>query len=421
MSASIMTVKGRLQEADEFILESDIRTQNDTIATTGTGINLAVYSGQTITAYVKSIGVPGTSTYPVLNCTVDSQTTSIQKTTGHHFSIVKISFGSSSNGSFQCYINTTASNKIFQISGTYSTSTSTDAVQPMSLGNESGAKFYNNVGLIIEDNIGETISMNDTDVRTLAEETTGSSLIRFGDLYGKEHNLGGIPVTYTGTNSYTDTAIPSHSDLGGTGSSSTTITNNPLLFVRRVKLTYSGTSASKYLHISAQRANPAIGQYFHGDAQIFGYSINGTFHDIDTFGSTTTTNSGWKTKSGVNPTTTDPDDWHNSTGSELSVLHNRSGTDGKFTIFHTNAYNSGRTGSGGTGRIPNPFLTSLTGDNVGYGYFETSGGSIARMVGVHYHARSPSFSLDDGDTVEVWYGVDCASLDFIKFDIIGLS
>ena len=404
MSASIMTVRGRLQEADEFILESDIRTQNDTIATTGTGVNLAVYSGQTITAYVKSIGVPVTSTYPVLNCTVDSQTTSIQKTTGHHFSIIKISFGSSSAGSFQCYINTSANNKILQISGTYSTSTSTDAVQPMSLGNESGAKFYNNVGLIIEDSIGETISMNDTDVRTLADQ---SHTYDFGDYYGKEHNLGGIPVTYTGTNSYTDTAIPSHTDLGGTGSSSTTITNNPLQFVRRVELTYSGTSASKYLHISAQRANPAIGEYFHGDAQIFGYSINGTFHDIDTFGSTTTTDSGWKTKSGVNPTTTDPDDWHNSTGSEISVLHNRSGTDGRFTIFHTNSAFSGRTGSSGTGRVPNPFLTSLTGDNIGFGYFETSGGAIARMPGVHYHARSPSFSLDDGGHRRslVWSGL----------------
>ncbi len=420
MSASIMTVRGRLQEADEFILESDIRYQNDTSGSTGTGVGLVVYSGQTITAYVKTVGVPGTSTYPLINCTVDSLTTSTQKSTGHHFSILKLSFGSSSTGTFQCYLSTSA-NKILQISGSYSTGTSTDAVQPMTLGNESGSKFYNNVGNRLDDTNGETIRLNDTDVRAIAEETTNLSTIDFDDFYGKERNLGGIPVTYTGTNSYTDTVIPSHSDLGGTGSSSSTITNNPLLFVRRVKLTYSGASASKYLHISAQRANPAIGSYFHGDAQIFGYSINGTFHDIDTFGSTTSTNSSWRTKSGVNPTTTDADEWHNSTGAEINVYHNRSGTDGRFTIFHSNAYNVGRTASGGTGRIPNPFLTSLTGDNIGYGYFETSGGSIASMSSVYYHARSPLFYLNDGETVEVWYGVDCASLDFIKFDIIGVS
>ena len=421
MSASIMTVRGRLQEADEFILESDIRFQNDTSGTAATGYNLTVYSGQTITAYVKTVGVPGTSTFPLINCTVDSLTTSIQKTTGHHFSILKLSFGSSSTGSFQCYL-TTSANKIFQISGSYSTATSTGAVQPITLGNESGSKFYNNVGNLLDDTtLGETIRLNDTDVRALAEETTGLSTIDFDDFYGKERNLGGVAVTYTGTNSYTDTAIPNHTTLGGTGSSSSTITNNPLLFVRRVKLTYSGASASKYLHISAQRANPAIGSYFHGDAQIFGYSINGTFHDIDTFGSTTSTNSGWKTKSAVNPTTTDPDEWHNSTGTELSVIHNRNGSDGRFTIFYTNAYNFGRTGSSGTGRIPNPFLTSLTGDNIGYGYFETSGGSIASQSSVYYHARSPLFYLNDGDTVEVWYGVDCASLAFIKFDIIGIS
>jgi len=417
-----MTVRGRLAPTDEYILESDIRFSNDTSGSVGTGVGMTVYSGQTITAYVKSVGVPVTSTYPTINCTVDSSTTEIQTTTGHHFSIIKISFGSSSAGSFQCYISTTANNRIFQISGTYSTSTSSEPVNAISLGNESSAKFHSSVGKVLGDNNNQFIGMNDTNVRAISGETTNLSSIDFADFHGKEHNLGGIDVTYTGTNSYTDTAIPSHSDLGGTGSTSTTITNNPLQFVRRVKLTYSGTSASKYLHILAQRAYPTVGEYFHGDAQIFGYSVNGTFHDIDTFGSTSSTNSGWKTKLGVNPTTTDPDEWHNSTGSEIDVYHNRTaGTDGKFTIFNSNAYNSGRTGSSGTGRIPNPFLTSLTGDNMGYGYFETSGGSIARLNSVYYHARSPSFSLNNGDTVEVWYGVDCASLAFIKFEIIGLS
>ena len=291
-----MTVRGRLQEADEFILESDIRSQSDTSATAGTGVGLVVYSGQTITAYVKTVGVPGTSTFPLINCTVDSLTTSIQKTTGHHFSILKLSFGSSSTGSFQCYL-TTSANKIFQISGSYSTATSTGAVQPITLGNESGSKFYNNVGNLLDDTNGETIRLNDTDVRAIAEETTGLSTIDFDDFYGKERNLGGVAVTYTVTNSYTDTAIPNHTTLGGTGSTSTTITNNPLQFVRRVKLTYSGTSASKYLHISAQRGSS--GQYYHGDAQFYAYSINGTVYYIDTIGSTTSTNSGWTLKPAV--------------------------------------------------------------------------------------------------------------------------
>ena len=419
MSASIMTVRGRLQEADEFILESDIRYQSDTTATAGTGVGLTVYSGQTITAYVKTIGVPGTSTFPLLNCTVDSLTTSVQKTTGHHFSILKLNFGSSSTGSFQCYLNT-SSNRILQISGSYSTSTSTDAVQPITLGNESGSKFHNNVGILLDDTFGETIRLNDTDVRVIAEETTNLSTIDFDDFYGKERNLGGIPVTYTGTNSYTDTAIPNTSELGGVGSSSSTITNNPLLFVRRVKLTYSGTSASKYLHISGKRDGSAT--YYRGDAQIFGYSINGTFHDIDTFGSTTSTNSGWKTKIAQLPSSSNPDEWHNSGGTEESVYHSNNGSNGKFTIFYNNSVNFGRTGSSGTGRIPNPFLTSLTGDNMGYGYFETSGVSNpAQQANIYYHARSPLFYLNDGDTVEVWYGVDCHSLAFLKFEFIGLS
>lgn len=415
-----MTVRGRLQEADEFILESDIRSQSDTSATAGTGVGLVVYSGQTITAYVNTIGVPVTSTYPLINCTVDSLITTTQVTSGEHFSILKLSFGSSSTGSFQCYLST-SSNKILQISGSYSTGTSTDAVQPLSLANAPGINYYNSVGLILDDNLGETIRLNDTDVRAIAEETTNLSTIDFDDLYGKEHNLGGVAVTYTGTNSYTDTAIPNHTTLGGTGSTSSTITNNPLLFVRRVKLTYSGASASKYLHISAQRGSN--GSYFHGDAQFYAYSINGTVYYIDTIGSTTSTNSGWNTKIAQLPTSTDPDEWHNSEGSESSVFHNTIGSNGQFVIKHTNAgtyYN--RTASSGTGRIPNPFITSLTGDNVGYGYFETSGGTTpARQANIYYHARSPLFYLNDGDTVEVWYGVDCASLDFIKFDIIGIS
>ena len=415
-----MTVRGRLQEADEFILESDIRFQNDTSATAGTGSGLTVYSGQTITAYVKTVGVPVTSTYPLLNCTVSSLITTTQVASGQHFSILKLNFGSSSSGSFQCYLNTSA-NRILQISGSYSTGTSTGAVQPLTLGMESGAKHYNNVGKTLDDFNGETIRLNDTDVRAIAEETTNLSTIDFDDLYGKEHNLGGIPVTYTGTNSYTDTAIPNHTTLGGTGSTSTTITNNPLQFVRRVKLTYSGTSASKYLHISAQRGSN--GSYFHGDAQFYAYAINGTVYYIDTIGSTTSTNSGWRTKIAQLPSSTDPDEWHNSGGSETSVFHNTSGSNGQFVIKHTNAgtyYN--RTSSSGTGRIPNPFITSLTGDNVGYGYFEASGSTTpARQANIYYHARSPLIYLNDGDEIEVWYGVDCASLDFIKFDIIGLS
>ena len=414
-----MTVRGRLQEADEYILESDIRFSSDSSATAGTGILGAVYSGQTITAYVKSVGVPVTSTYPLINCTVDSITTTVQTTTGHNFSIIKISFGSSSAGSFQCYVST-SNNYLLQISGAYSTATSTDAVQPLTLGMESGAKQYNNVGKLLDDSNTETIRLNDSDVRAIAEETTNLSSIDFADFYGKERNLGGIPITYTGTNSYTDTNIPNHTQLGGTGGTSTTITNNPLLFVRRVKLTYSGASESKYLHISAQRGSN--GQYYHGDAQFYAYSINGTVYYIDTIGSTTGTNSGWKTKNAELPTATDPDEWHNSTGSEVSVFHSRNGSNGRFTIFHTNAYNSGKTISSGTGRIPNPFLTSLTGDNVGYGYFETSGSTTpARQDDIYYHARSPLLSLNNGDEIEVWYGVDCASLDFIKFDIIGLS
>ena len=415
-----MTVRGRLQEADEFILESDIRFQNDTSATAATGSGLTVYNGQTITAFVKTVGVPVTSTYPLLNCTVSSLITTIQVTTGHHFSILKLNFGSSSTGSFQCYL-TTSANKIFQISGTFTGVSTTQAVQPLTLGMESGAKHYNNVGKILDDTNSETIRLNDTDVRAIAEETTNLSTIDFDDLYGKEHNLGGIPVTYTGTNSYTDTAIPNHTTLGGTGSTSTTITNNPLQFVRRVKLTYSGTSASKYLHISAQRGSN--GSYFHGDAQFYAYAINGTVYYIDTIGSTTSTNSGWRTKIAQLPSSTDPDEWHNSGGSETSVFHNTSGSNGQFVIKHTNAgtyYN--RTSSSGTGRIPNPFITSLTGDNVGYGYFEASGSTTpARQANIYYHARSPLIYLNDGDEIEVWYGVDCASLDFIKFDIIGLS
>ena len=71
------------------------------------------------------------------------------------------------------------------------------------------------------------------------------------------------------------------------------------------------------------------------------------------------------------------------------------------------------TSSSNTGRLENVSTTN----NWGWGYFETSK-SPAPANYSWLHAKSPAFTFNDGDTLDVYYGVDCYALSSLKFQLI---
>ena len=117
----------------------------------------------------------------------------------------------------------------------------------------------------------------------------------------------------------------------------------------------------------------------------------------------------------VPPTASNPDEWNESESSVITSMNN--GSSGRFVIRSINS----PTGSQGTGRLYNIAQGFPNNNNTsrGYGFFETSSSTTTfRVSNQYYHAKSPGYYLNTGDTIDVYYGVDCASLAYIKFAII---
>ena len=109
----------------------------------------------------------------------------------------------------------------------------------------------------------------------------------------------------------------------------------------------------------------------------------------------TTGAANWQ-KADTTSTSTQPTSWSAVTTSNTSQ--------GRF-LQRTSPY---PTGSSGTGRLQN-FISPTT----GYGYFETT--SMSQSVPLYLWVRSPQYTLAVGDTIDFYYGVDCAGLSSINF------
>lgn len=228
------------------------------------------------------------------------------------------------------------------------------------------------------------ISLGQGDVRTLANKSTGAVSIL--DCYGKEATWSYIPAT-TDSNDYVQITSGLPYTISGSSSSAIYGTAN----WRRSRLTAT-TAGTKQLDVRVQRNGSATS--YTGDVQISMIAVNGVEYFLDTSSGIM---QGW--------TTYNMDTTANWT-SASSVLASSGGSHGRFVLRTTNT----PTPSGGTGRLYNEFNTSH-----GYGHFETSGTTYTNG---YYHARSPSYTLAAGDVVDVFYGIDAPSIDFVQFQLI---
>lgn len=245
----------------------------------------------------------------------------------------------------------------------------------------------------------DQISLNDTDVRTLGGASSGT--IAISDFYGASAGGGGVSnplgigITYTAnSDTYTDTVIPATPSTVSNSNSQITGTT----WWRRVRLTVP--SAGSYaVHIRGQRDGNATS--YRGDAQIAAIDFNGQLETLDTTGGI---QSGWRTVDRQSSTITSMP--------TTNYAATSGGSNGRFVLKVSNTV----TSSSLTGRLSNIAANYNGASNLGYGYFETSGGSVSNA---NYHALSPTKTgLSQGDYVDIYYGVDCASLQLLQFTLV---
>ncbi len=395
-----------LAAIDEIHLTGNIRSANDNT----TGVGLTVDNGETITAVVETYDTPTYITPTNCSITLNTVGDDANSNTPTVTTMV-VSFGSSTAGNFSTYIYQSSGAKLFQISGYFSGNNSSEPAGEMTM---SGDNPLTSVNIEIGGAAGKQIQLNDYGCRILANGTSiPSAPVSLDDMYGKTYTPTYPHGAHNSANdTFTDTDIPAAGVVGST-SSNTQISGTE--YWRRVTLTYTGTSGTKYLHLSAQLDGTGGGaSYFRGDAQFASYAINETLYPFEKDDGTF--QPGWKSYNAVPPTATNPDEWNESAATTITAL-NQNANHGRFVIRSTNS----PTGSQGTGRLYNIAQGFPNNNNTsrGFGYWETSSSlTTYRTSNQYYHAKSPGYVLNTGDTIDVYYGVDCASLAYIKFAII---
>ena len=237
------------------------------------------------------------------------------------------------------------------------------------------------------------MSMNDAAVRALGDQTGAGSAINMStDFYGKSAGSGPpaqyLPVSLSGTDSATDSSIPAQIPP---------IDNNQITgttYWRRVRLT-SSQAGNFRLYCNPVRTSTSV-LMFRSDMQanMLIVTQSGTETEVPLLvGSTGAAN--WQ-RADTSNTSTQPTTW--------SAVSTGNTSGGRF--FQKTS--SSPTGSSGTGRLQN-FISTTT----GYGYFETS--SMSSAVPIYLWVRSPQYTLAVGDTIDFYYGVDCAGLSSINF------
>jgi len=237
------------------------------------------------------------------------------------------------------------------------------------------------------------ISMNDAIVRALADKATGP--VTMNDFHGKSAG-GGVPAQYlpvslSGTDSAIDSSIPTLIPPGG----NVQITGTT--YWRRVRLT-SSQAGNFRLYVSPHRDSAyALSQAtYRGDMQANMTIVtqSGTETEFPMLVGTTGV-SGWTYAALTTVASAQPTEW-------LAVTTSRQSR-GSFYLKNS----AGPTSSSQTGRLQN-FISTTT----GYGYFETT---TSPNYPYSMWLRSPQYTLAVGDTIDFYYGVDCAGLSSINF------
>lgn len=385
---------------DKFVFEASIRGSNDA----NTTAPKIARNNHTATVTLLSSYTP--SIVSTSNCSATISTAN--NSSASSVSTIEVDFSSSSTASFAVNVYQPYGGRIYSFTGTASTGSSTPAME-MTM---SGDNPANSVQLEIKGVAGKQISLNDYGSRILANATaTTPNSVSLDDMYGKTYTPTYPHGSYNSANdTFTDTDIPAPGVVGSVNSN-TVISGTE--YWRRVTLTYTGTAGTKYLHISAQLdGTGGTASYFRGDAQFASYAINDTIYPFERDNGTL--QPGWETYDTVPPQAPNPDQWNESAATTITAFN--SGSNGRFVIRSVNS----PTGSGGTGRLYNIAQGFPNNNNTsrGFGFFETSGNSSHRVSNQYYHAKSPGYVLNPGDTIDVYYGVDCASLEYLKFAII---
>lgn len=366
------------------VAEASLFNQSDSVS------GLVPYVGDTVIVNFQGSYTPGISA--TSNCTATIVTTNNSSNPSQ--SRLTISLASSSTGTFSVGVYQSYGGRSLSVTGTVQSGTYGGPPRsPMSMG---GDETGQSINLELGNSATSSINLGDSGLRSLANVPSGA--IDIGDFYGTDASNAnppfGLAISYNaGSNTYTDTAIPANTS----GSNNTQITGTALW--RRVRLTTS-SNGTFYLHIRGQRDGSAT--HYYGDAQVVAYvtKAGGAGETINRLHTSSGIMSGWQTYMAGTGST-----WDSSSASSAGT----SGSAGRFVFKTTNTV----TGSSQTGRLSTASFSGA----IGYGYFETSSQG-APASNAYYHARSPSFTLNGGDHVDVYYGVDCQAWQSIKFSLI---
>ena len=235
------------------------------------------------------------------------------------------------------------------------------------------------------------MSMNDTAVRDLGDKPTAGSEINMStDFYGKSSGpVNYLPISLSGTDTATDTSIPAIitpiNNVEITGTS----------YWRRVRLTSSQAGSFRLYCNPIRTTNTEYSFRCDMQANMLVVTQGGSETQVPMLvGSTGAT--GFETVTTPTSTSTQPTSW--------SAASTATSSGGLFRFQVTAA----PTGSSGTGRLEN-FIDT----NTGFGYFETSGVGI--NLPLYFWMRSPQYTLAVGDSIDLYYGVDCPGLSSIQF------
>lgn len=253
----------------------------------------------------------------------------------------------------------------------------------MSIG---GSTATRSINLELDRSAAATTSMGEAALRDLAEVSSGA--ISLDGFHGKTADSGYLPITVQGTNTVTDSSIPAQiQPINNVQITGTT-------YWRRARVTYSGTTGQKRFYVNGRRTSSSVANY-RTDMQAVWATFNrgGTEYNHNLV----STGAAWQTRDVLQNTTFPTSGW-------VTVLNTNTNTQWKRKTT------SGPTPSTGTGRLQNFINTSE-------GYMFVEGTSTGNGLPKYYWLRSPSYTFTTGDTVDFYYGVDCAGLDSTVFFI----
>jgi hypothetical protein len=235
------------------------------------------------------------------------------------------------------------------------------------------------------------MSMNDTAVRNLGDKPTAGSEINMStDFYGKSSGpVNYLPISLSGTDTATDTSIPAIitpiDNVERTGT----------FYWRRVRLTSSQAGSFRLYCNPIRTTSTELSFRCDMQTNMLVVTQGGSETEVPMLvGSTGAT--GFETVTTPTSTSTQPTSW--------SAASTATASGGLFRFQVTAA----PTGSSGTGRLEN-FIDT----NTGFGYFESSG--AGNGLPLYFWMRSPQYTLAVGDSIDLYYGVDCAGLSSIQF------